>query len=126
MIDSRGKASFREGWYPTGYSRDATVGFQNHAEMFIIGRDTAYFFKPVSSFFVPGLDEDEKFEEIDSYISEEFACDPDDIITLITGCHGPVIVMPEEVLLAAGVKLPAWPEPVKMTPRKGRRLVLVA
>jgi hypothetical protein len=71
--------------------------------------DVLYYFKPIASFRVSGMSEDEKFEDIDGYIAEEFGCDLDDIFTM-SSKQGPVIVMSEAVLLRSRVKLPRWPE----------------
>lgn len=109
MTDSHCRRSFREGWQPTGLSRDVTLNFQLCLQTFDIPLDVLYYFKPISTFNVPGLSASAKVEDVDEYIAAEFGCDPDDIWTVDSG-NGPVIVMSETALLTAGVKLPRWPE----------------
>jgi hypothetical protein len=109
MIDSLQRRTFREGWLPTGASSDATLGLQTYMDGVIINPDVLYYFKPIATFDVPGLTETAKFEDIDSYISEEFRCDFDDIHTMATRKFGSVIVMPAPALRRAGVSLPRWP-----------------
>ena len=76
--------------------------------MFEIQLDLLYYFKPIASFGLSGISEDEKFEIVDDYIQREFDCDRADIWTICTPSE-PVILMPEVALRRAGLTLPPWP-----------------
>jgi hypothetical protein len=125
MNDSYDKLSFREGWQPTGRSADVTLHFQKYANDFKVRTDALYYFKPVETFNVPGMSDDDKFDGIDSYIVDAFGCDPDDIITVSSHKYRGAIIMSEHTLRRAGVKLPRWPETPRHVNRAQRRLVLV-
>ena len=73
MNDSYDKLSFREGWQPTGRSADVTLHFQRYANDFRLRPDALYYFKPVETFNVPGMSDDDKFEGIDSTSSTRSA-----------------------------------------------------
>jgi hypothetical protein len=112
MTESRISPSFHDGWWPVGHSPSVLHEFFGHLEDFVV-TSNCHYFKPIDSFDVPALQHEgaNKFEDIDSFIVEEFGCDFDDIITLNSVRYGPVIVMPRDVLTRAGVNLPQWREP---------------
>lgn len=125
MTDSYDSSSFRDGWLAIGLSRDVALNFQCALEELIIPLRVLYYFKALSTFDVPGLSDEEKFEEIDDLIVSELTCDHDEILTISTS-QGPVIVMPEDALLRAGVKLPKWPERNSRPLNRKRRLAVLA
>jgi hypothetical protein len=109
MTDSYDPSSFRDGWQAVGLSRDVTLNFQLCMDDLEIPLDVVYYFKPIATFQIFELSADEKFEDIDEYIAEEFGCDPDEILT-VSSKRGPVIVMSEVALRRCGLKLQRWPE----------------
>jgi len=108
MTDSPQRSSFRKNWLPTGTNSDVTLSLQSYMDVVIMAPDVLYYFKPLATFEVPGLSDDAKFEDIDSYIAEEFGCGPDDIHTIKSNHFGFLIVMPEPALRRACVTLPPW------------------
>jgi len=124
MTDSYDATSFRKGWQAIGLSRNVTLNFQLCLDKLEIPLNVVSYFKPIATFHVPGLSDNEKFEDIDGYIAEELGCDPDDILTVSTA-KGPVIVMSEKALLRSGVKLPRWPERYRVT-RKAKVMAIAS
>jgi hypothetical protein len=124
MNDSYDRTSFRDGWTPTGFSRDATLSFQRLTEFIELPLNVVYFFKPISTFKMPSLNENEKFDAIDGYIAAELDCDPCDVFTVSSATMGPLILVSEPVLRRANVALPRWKD---SSSRRGKtRLASVA
>jgi hypothetical protein len=124
MSDSRDKISFRHGWLPVGRSTDALLNLMLYADQFELPVKS-YYFKPIESFDVPGMSDDNKFEHIDSHIVDEFGCDPDDVITLSSDRYRGIIVVAEDALRRAGIKLPRPPETPRHANKQKFRLALV-
>jgi hypothetical protein len=118
--------SFYSGWRPIAHGRDAMLAFQQHIALFVFRPEVLYYYKPIETFAVSGLDPDSKFEQIDFCIARTFCCDPDEVITVSAGKFGPVVVMAENVLRDAGVRLPPWPEVARSRLRKQPHFTLVS